>query len=149
MGRKLAIAVSLVLTIISFLLILISDSIYLKGIGLFVWGGGSEISYSILMSFITEKTAEHSRTNNYVTMQFWFIMGCLLNCVTFYLFKDWKLVLACYFLVLYIIATILFIYYVESTPIDLISRYSSEEAFNSLIRIAKINEVGDHGITLA
>jgi hypothetical protein len=58
------------------------------------------------------------------------------------------MVLGCYFLTLYIIATVFFIYYVESTPFELIARYKPQDAFNSLMRIAEINEVTDHGITL-
>jgi hypothetical protein len=41
MGRKIAISLSLSLTIISILLILVAETIFVKGIGLFIWGGGS------------------------------------------------------------------------------------------------------------
>jgi hypothetical protein len=41
LGRKIAIAASLVLTIISLFLIIVVDSIVVKEIGLFIWGSGS------------------------------------------------------------------------------------------------------------
>ena len=107
--------------------------------GLFVWGTGSEISFSILTAFITEKTAEKDRLRHYYWLQFWFTVGSLVNCVVFYLFRDWKLVIGCYFLPLYVAVTLAFIFYVESPPLELIARESPEAAFAAFMRIAERN----------
>jgi hypothetical protein len=68
--------------------------------------------------------------------------------VVFYIFRDWQLVLGLYFILFYVVALGLFGYYVESPPLDLISRYTSEEAFEAFMRIASRNSINDHGITI-
>lgn len=101
-----------------------------------------------MTAFITEKTAEKDRLGHYFWLQFWFTVGCLVNCVVFFLFHDWKLVLGCYFLPLYIAVTLAFIFYIESPPLELIARESAENAFAAIMRIAERNEVANHGLTL-
>lgn len=88
------------------------------------------------MTFVTEKTAEHDRMGYYVWNQVFFCIGAFLNCAFFYLFRDWQLVLGLYFLLFYVVAVVLFIYYVESPPLDLISRYSAQDAYDAFMRIA-------------
>lgn len=41
LGRKLTVSLSLMFTIVSILLVLFASSAIVKGVGLFIWGGGS------------------------------------------------------------------------------------------------------------
>ncbi len=83
----------------------------------------------------------------YVWNQVFFCIGAFLNWAFFILLRDWQLVLGFYFALFYVVAAVLFIYYVESPPLDLISRYSTQHAFDAFMRIAERNQVTDHGIT--
>jgi len=70
------------------------------------------------------------------------------NTLFFYIFRDWRLVLILYYLLVNILVFLSFIYFVESTPIELIERYSSADALAAFLRIADRNGVTDHGLSL-
>jgi hypothetical protein len=54
-------------------------------------------------------------------------IGATVNAVIFYLLKDWRLVLGCFYGSLQIVSLILYVSYVESPPIEIISKSKNPE----------------------
>lgn len=67
----------------------------------------------------------------------------------FYIFRNWTIVLSVYYVLLNVIALVLFYLYVESPPIEIISKAKDpQESYEAYMRIAERNGVTDHQITL-
>jgi hypothetical protein len=77
-----------------------------------------------------------------------FATGTSLNGLFFMIIKSWKLVLAIYVMVPVIAGLILLIFYVEEAPFDSVTMCESTKSYNGFIRIACINGIENHGITL-
>jgi len=65
-------------------------------------------------------------------------IGMAINGLLFYLFS-WKVVMWCFIIIPLFACLIAFYIYVEETPFDMITSLSAQEAYESLMRIAKHN----------
>ena len=71
-----------------------------------------------------------------------------MNAVFFYLLKDYKLVLWCYYGLVVFLATLLFYWIVESPPIEIISKEPSpKHSYQALLRIAHWNNIENPDIS--
>lgn len=148
-GRRLTMLFSLFFTAFGILLVLVIDNVKIKCIGLVIWGSGAEIAFTLLFPYVTEIVTENERTNCYVKLNAAFAGGATANAIVFYLFRHWAVVLSLYYGLLNVVAFALFYYYIESPPIEIISKAKDpEEAYNAYMRIAERNGIVDHQITL-
>ena len=122
LGRKKALLSAMVGTCIGIALIMAFSNIELKCLGLVLWGAGAEISFVIGASYITEIVADEERSRVYVKFNAAFALGTMANAILFFLLKDWMLVLGLYYLLLYGLTSVLFFYYVESPPLEIIAK---------------------------
>jgi hypothetical protein len=98
---------------------------------------------------VTEIVAESDRPGTYTKINAAFAGGATVNAIVFYLLKDWQLVLLCYYGLFFLTTAFLLYYYVESPPIEIISKSKdAQESYAAFMRIAEMNGVTDHGITL-
>lgn len=77
-----------------------------------------------------------------------FATGSSLNGLFFMIIKSWKLVLAIYVMIPITVGLLLLIFYVEEAPFDSVTKRDPIKSYNGFIRIARINGIEDHGITL-
>jgi len=77
-------------------------------IGLFLWGAGSEISYTMMFPFITEIVEEHHRSKFYVYLLIFFGIGAMGNSFLFYVIGSWREVLLFGYILPHLIALLFF-----------------------------------------
>lgn len=149
-GRKLTILFSLFFSVLGILITVGFGNIKIKCIGLILWGSGAEIAYTLLFSYVTEIVCESERSNGYVKLNAAFAGGATANAIVFFLFRDWILVLILYYGLFNFLAFVGLYFYIENPPIEIISKNKDpQQAFDAFMRIAALNGVEDHKITLA
>jgi hypothetical protein len=79
---------------------------------------------------------------------FFYGLGVTLNGAVFVLIKDWRIVLIVYQLLPFVIMICGYLFFIEETPFDAIIFSNAESSFEAFKRIASINGINDHGLTL-
>jgi MFS family permease len=116
-GRKMTIVYTLGVTIVGLIIIMASVGPIMACIGLFVFGTGAEISYTLVFTVVTEIVDEEHRSKYYVYLLLFFGLGAMGNAIVFYLLSHYQLVLLFYYLIPNGVILYVFNKYVQDTPI--------------------------------
>ena len=102
----------MILALLGIILIIVFPSIIAKSFGFLFWGIGSDISFAVVASYLTEIVAEENRPTTYVKFNFAFAAGVMANAVVFLIFKDWFYVMIFFYGLGYLLVSIAFAVYV-------------------------------------
>ena len=116
-GRKKTVVLSIFTSILGIAFISAFSNIVLKCIGLLLWGVGSDITFPVAATYISEIVAEEDRPRAYTMLRLVFSAGVLIVPIIFFLVKNWFFVLIFLFGLGFLVAAIGFQIFVESPPL--------------------------------
>lgn len=96
---------------------MVSNGTTLACIGLFIFGTGAEIYFTMVFTVITEIVDEQHRSKYYVYLLLFFGFGAMGNSVAFYFLNHYEWVLFIYYLIPNAAVLYIFARYVQDTPI--------------------------------
>jgi MFS family permease len=88
-GRKMTTVYTLGVAIFGLFVIMISGGTGMACLGLFLFGTGAEISYTMVFTIVTEIVDEQHRSKYYVYLLLFFGFGAMGNAVAFYLLSHY------------------------------------------------------------
>ena len=125
LGRKKSLLSSMVIFFIGIMIIFFSKNTLCLGFGIFVCFAGCETAIQYTSCYFSEVVSQKYRFKFSCTIALTDSLGIMLNSIAFKYINNWKHV----FILLYIIPIIAMIvamlYFIEETPIDLLSNQTS------------------------
>lgn len=140
MGRKSLLVANLFLANIGLAVTILSQTIIMAGIGLFIITCGIQNSFNVCFYFIAETMSEEYREKFSVAIQLFYGLGVLSNVLWFYALGDWETIMIFCYLVPLVLVTGGAIFILRDTPMCLVTRYPEEDALKDFIFIAKMNK---------
>lgn len=139
MVKRRIIIAAIIINIIGVSLTMLSPSLFMAGIGLFLNNAAINVLNTMIQSLITE-TVSQSISGKYIVIAYLFYsIGVTINGLVFYLINSWKLTLAVYIILPQAIALVGFLLFIEETPFDQITNFSAEDTLKAFNNIARIN----------
>ena len=123
-GRRKTLLVAIGLGLLGVIITVVGVTPWLKFIGLVFWGSAADITFGMSLTILLDSSATENSPITLTVFTASYAIGGIVNVLLFYFLKDWILVLLFYYLLAYAVALITSFFFVESTPMEIISHNS-------------------------
>ena len=131
-GRKKLLLFNMAFTIIGLVLTICSQNLLMAGWGMFMAIMGIKASHNITFIFISETVHQSFRHKFSTGIELCFTLGGCCNILWYYLFSSSEIILISFYAVPALLTTIAIVFFVEDTPIAMLTKFTPEKAYKDL-----------------